>query len=34
LLEDSDRIPLFDAEKQQNAPVQARRQAESDLASV
>jgi hypothetical protein len=30
----NDRIPLFDAEKQQNTPVQAHRRSESGLASV
>jgi hypothetical protein len=33
LLEDNDRIPLFDAEKQQKTPVPGPSQAESGLAS-
>jgi hypothetical protein len=34
LLEDNDRIPLFDAEKQQNTPVQARRWRNPVLQAV
>jgi hypothetical protein len=33
LLKDNDRIPLFDAEKQQKTPVRAPPAAESSLAS-
>jgi hypothetical protein len=34
LLEDNDRIPLFDAEKQQKTPVQARRRRNPALQVV
>jgi hypothetical protein len=34
LLDDNDQIPLFDAEKHQKTPVQARRRAESALQVV